>query len=138
MIEMPSCSSAPSTKAVLPRNGHVIGGQESVPSQQPSNCPRDAKKSCFAPTSIKGAVFNLTAAVLGSGILLYPFAFRASGLLWGLFLLTICTYFAYISLNFFIISSNHMPHSEAPTTYSSLAFASGGKKCVILSQIVVN
>ena len=104
--------------------------------------PSDTRKSiiarAFAPISIKGAIFNLLAAALGSGILSYPFAFRASGILWGSFLLAVCTCFAYISLNLLIIASDNMPDPNVQPSYLSLAFASGGQKLMIFTQIIIS
>merc|ERR550539_1691501 len=43
----------------------------------------------FGKTSIKGAIFNLIVAIVGAGILSFPFAIRSSGLLLGLGLLVL-------------------------------------------------
>eukprot|EP01084_Bolivina_argentea_P313349 542631_1 len=90
----------------------------------------------FGASSLKGAVFNLIVAVVGAGILSFPFAFRASGLLWGLILLLICTYFSYISLNLLIIASDYLPKSLSPS-YLTLSLQCGGNKLAIFTQINV-
>eukprot|EP01083_Nonionella_stella_P027747 76433_1 len=90
----------------------------------------------FGPRSLKGAIFNLIVAVVGAGILAFPFAIRASGLLWGLLLLLICTYFAYISLNLLIIASEYVPSHITPS-YLTLSLRCGGEPLAIFTQINV-
>ena len=85
---------------------------------------------------MKGAVFNLIVAVVGAGIFSFPFAFRASGLLFSLILLIICTIFSYISLNWLIIARDYLPKDVQPS-YLSLSLHCGGKKLAIFTQINV-
>ena len=90
----------------------------------------------FGRSSMKGAVFNLIVAIVGAGILSFPFAIRASGLLWGLILLIICTFFSYISLNLLIIASDYLPNHIQPS-YLTLSLQCGGKRLAIFTQINV-
>eukprot|EP00485_Elphidium_margaritaceum_P011764 CAMPEP_0202693038 /NCGR_PEP_ID=MMETSP1385-20130828/7258_1 /ASSEMBLY_ACC=CAM_ASM_000861 /TAXON_ID=933848 /ORGANISM="Elphidium margaritaceum" /LENGTH=504 /DNA_ID=CAMNT_0049348665 /DNA_START=22 /DNA_END=1536 /DNA_ORIENTATION=+ len=88
----------------------------------------------FGAKSMKGAVFNLIVAVVGAGILSFPFAFRAAGLLWGLFLLLMCTYFSYLSLNLLIIASDYMPPHIVRPSYLTLSLQCGGRKLAVFTQ----
>lgn len=90
----------------------------------------------FGRKSMKGAVFNLIVAVVGAGILSFPFAFRASGLLFSLFLLILCTFFSYISLNLLIIASDYLPKHIQPS-YLTLSLECGGKKLAYFTQLNV-
>ena len=95
----------------------------------------------FGAGSVKGAVFNLVVVLVGADILSFPFAMRASGLLFGLVLLIITTYFAYISLNLLIIASDYMPPSMHQTPYQpsyyTLSLQCGGTKLANFTQINV-
>ena len=75
-------------------------------------------------------------AIVGAGILSFPFAIRSSGLLLGLCLLLLCPFFAYISLNLLITASDYLPESTSPS-YLTLSMHCGGPKLAIFTQMNV-
>jgi len=115
-------------------------GEESVKEKKQSIFDK-----CFGKSSSTGAVFNLIVAIIGAGILSFPFAMKAAGLLWGLALLIICTFFSYISLNLLTIASTYLRSIDTQKTtstirdpsYLTLSHQCGGSKLVIFTQINV-
>eukprot|EP01084_Bolivina_argentea_P201198 343959_1 len=91
----------------------------------------------FGAGSISGAFLNFVAAVLGPGMLSFPFAIRETGLLLGSILLVICTFLIYISYNVLIISSSFLPmhNKNVLPSYLTLATQCNGYKLAIFAQI---
>jgi len=104
--------------------------------------PVSPEPSCFSkwfgPQSTQGAVLKLSTAILGTGILAFPFALKLSGFVLGLCLLVLCTAFAYVSLNLLVIAAKHSTlEPDIDRSYMSLSIECGGPKLALFTQICV-
>ena len=92
----------------------------------------------FQAGSVKGSMFNLIVAVVGAGILAFPYAFRMSGLFLSLILLFIATIFSYLSLNLLVLSSNYLNKQYINNPcFRTLATQSSGPNLALFTQLCV-
>lgn len=86
-----------------------------------------------AKSGLKSAFFNMTNSIVGAGIVGIPAAFRNSGLLAGLILMTVLTYVNDWTLRLIIVNTK-LSGSKTYTGFVTHSFGTKGKIIVLLSQ----
>jgi len=85
-------------------------------------------------SSLSGAVFNLTATILGGGILSLPFCYMLCGLIGGTLFILLVALASYFSIYILISCSRRVRHAAS---YEEVVAAAFGRRAGVLVQVVL-